>query len=88
MLPLMYLTPWFMALFTSLPCWDAVLAIWDMILLEGISLYMYVISLIPQLPLIPQLRLYSIQCKVLSDFHHEDHEVLWANLRTIRLKVK
>ena len=24
-----------------------------------------------------------IQCKVLSDFHHEDHEVLWANLRPI-----
>jgi len=36
-LPLMYLTPWFMALFTSLPCWDAVLAIWDMLLLEGMS---------------------------------------------------
>lgn len=36
-LPLMYLTPWFMALFTSLPCWDAVLSVWDMILLEGMS---------------------------------------------------
>ncbi|KAL9955236.1 hypothetical protein ACROYT_G036529 [Oculina patagonica] len=35
--PLMYLTPWFMALFTSLPCWDAVLTIWDLLLLEGMS---------------------------------------------------
>ncbi|KAJ7350203.1 hypothetical protein OS493_037783 [Desmophyllum pertusum] len=35
-LPLMYLTPWFMALFTSLPCWDAVLTIWDLLLLEAI----------------------------------------------------
>lgn len=33
--PLMYLTPWFMALFTSLPCWDAVLTIWDLLLLDG-----------------------------------------------------
>ena len=31
----MYLTPWFMALYTSLPCWDAVLVIWDLLLLEG-----------------------------------------------------
>lgn len=36
--PLMYLTPWFMALFTSLPCWDAVLTIWDLLLLEGMSI--------------------------------------------------
>jgi len=35
--PLMYLTPWFMALFTSLPNWDAVLIIWDLLLLDGIS---------------------------------------------------
>jgi len=35
--PLMYLTPWFMALFTSLPCWDAVLTIWDLLLLDGMS---------------------------------------------------
>ena len=35
MSPLMYLTPWFMALFTSLPCWDAVLTIWDLLLLDG-----------------------------------------------------
>ena len=27
----------------------------------------------------------STQCKVLSDFHHEDHEALWADLRPIRL---
>ena len=27
----------------------------------------------------------SIQCKVLSDLHHEDHEALWADLRPIRL---
>ncbi|PFX13479.1 TBC1 domain family member 10A [Stylophora pistillata] len=36
--PLMYLTPWFMALFTSLPCWDAVLTIWDLLLSEGLSI--------------------------------------------------
>lgn len=33
--PLMYVTPWFMCLFTSLPCWDCVLAIWDLMFLEG-----------------------------------------------------
>ncbi|XP_073245989.1 uncharacterized protein [Porites lutea] len=35
--PLMFLTPWFMALFTSLPCWDAVLIMWDLLLLDGMS---------------------------------------------------
>lgn len=35
--PLMYLTPWFLALFTSLPCWDAVLLIWDLLLLDGMT---------------------------------------------------
>lgn len=35
--PLLYITPWFMALFTSLPCWDSVLTIWDLLLLDGIS---------------------------------------------------
>ena len=34
---LLYITPWFMALFTSLPCWDSVLTIWDLLLLDGIS---------------------------------------------------
>ena len=33
--PLMYATPWFMCLFTGLPCWDAVLAIWDGFMLMG-----------------------------------------------------
>ena len=32
---LMYLTPWFMSVYTSLPCWDTVLAIWDLLLLHG-----------------------------------------------------
>ena len=27
----------------------------------------------------------SIQCHILSDFHYDDHEVLWANLRPHRL---
>ena len=27
--PLMYATPWFMCVFSALPCWDTVLAIWD-----------------------------------------------------------
>ena len=27
----------------------------------------------------------SIQCHILSDFHHDDHEVLWADLRLHRL---
>eukprot|EP00117_Sycon_ciliatum_P011026 scpid51521/ scgid12673/ USP6 N-terminal-like protein len=35
--PLLYLTPWFMTLFTLLPCWETVLAIWDLMLLEGIT---------------------------------------------------
>ncbi|CAB4021632.1 USP6 N-terminal [Paramuricea clavata] len=35
--PLLYITPWFMALYTSLPCWDSVLTIWDLLLLEGVS---------------------------------------------------
>lgn len=35
--PLMYVTPWFMCLYTSLPCWDTVLAIWDLILLDGVT---------------------------------------------------
>ncbi|MBN3291054.1 TB10C protein, partial [Polypterus senegalus] len=32
-----FVTPWFLTLFTSLPCWDTVLAIWDLIMLKGIS---------------------------------------------------
>ncbi|XP_028415378.1 TBC1 domain family member 1-like [Dendronephthya gigantea] len=35
--PLLYITPWFMALYTSLPCWDSVLTIWDLLLLDGTS---------------------------------------------------
>ncbi|CAI8009662.1 hypothetical protein GBAR_LOCUS6451 [Geodia barretti] len=31
----MYITSWFMCLFTTLPCWDTVLAICDLIFLEG-----------------------------------------------------
>ncbi|KAG7473716.1 hypothetical protein MATL_G00098790 [Megalops atlanticus] len=33
---LYYVMPWFLALFTSLPCWDSVLAVWDVIMLQGI----------------------------------------------------
>lgn len=33
--PLMFVTQWFMTLYTGLPCWDTVLCIWDMILFEG-----------------------------------------------------
>eukprot|EP00911_Craspedida_sp_UC1_P001912 UC1_evm1s1469 len=33
--PLMYVTPWFMCAFTSLPLWDGVLAMWDMFMLKG-----------------------------------------------------
>ncbi|XP_042352554.1 uncharacterized protein si:ch211-266k8.4 [Plectropomus leopardus] len=29
--------PWFLTLFTSLPCWDSVLAVWDLIILHGLS---------------------------------------------------
>ncbi|XP_046842546.1 TBC1 domain family member 10B-like [Xenia sp. Carnegie-2017] len=36
--PLLYITPWFMTLYTSLPCWDTVLFIWDLFLLEGFSI--------------------------------------------------
>ncbi len=28
---------WFLTLFTSLPCWDSVLAIWDLVMLHGIA---------------------------------------------------
>lgn len=32
---LMFIPPWFISLFTSLPCWDTVLAIWDLLMLQG-----------------------------------------------------
>ncbi|XP_034033101.1 TBC1 domain family member 10A [Thalassophryne amazonica] len=32
-----FVTPWFLTLFTSLPCWDSVLAVWDRIILHGLS---------------------------------------------------
>ncbi|KAJ8416301.1 hypothetical protein AAFF_G00383230 [Aldrovandia affinis] len=31
-----YVMPWFLTLFTSLPCWDSVLAMWDVIMLQGL----------------------------------------------------
>ncbi|XP_022242192.1 TBC1 domain family member 10B-like [Limulus polyphemus] len=33
--PLMYTTQWVLCVFTSLPCWDTVLTVWDLLLLEG-----------------------------------------------------
>lgn len=33
--PLMYITQWFMCLFTALPLWDTTLAVWDLLLWEG-----------------------------------------------------
>ncbi|XP_033117446.1 rab GTPase-activating protein 1-like [Anneissia japonica] len=35
--PLMFITPWFMCLYTSLPCWDTVLSIWDHLIMEGVT---------------------------------------------------
>ncbi|XP_015193685.1 TBC1 domain family member 10A isoform X2 [Lepisosteus oculatus] len=32
-----YVMPWFLTLFTSLPCWDSVLAVWDLLMLHGIA---------------------------------------------------
>ncbi|TKS73003.1 Growth hormone-regulated TBC protein 1 [Collichthys lucidus] len=32
-----FVTPWFLTLFSSLPCWDSVLAVWDLIILHGLS---------------------------------------------------
>ncbi|KAM3609155.1 uncharacterized protein V6R79_010289 [Siganus canaliculatus] len=32
-----FVMPWFLTLFSSLPCWDSVLAVWDLILLHGLS---------------------------------------------------
>ncbi|XP_071390513.1 carabin-like [Centroberyx affinis] len=32
-----FVMPWFFTLFTSLPCWDSVLAVWDLIILHGLS---------------------------------------------------
>ena len=33
--PLMYLTPWFMCLFTSLPSWTTAVALFEAVLREG-----------------------------------------------------
>lgn len=30
-----FVMPWFLTLFSSLPCWDSVLAVWDLIILHG-----------------------------------------------------
>ncbi|XP_008286719.1 USP6 N-terminal-like protein [Stegastes partitus] len=30
-----FVMPWLLTLFTSLPCWDSVLAVWDLIILHG-----------------------------------------------------
>ncbi|XP_046889401.1 carabin, partial [Hypomesus transpacificus] len=35
--PVHFVMPWFLTLFTSLPCWDSVLAVWDLIMLHGLS---------------------------------------------------
>ncbi len=35
--PLMYVTPWFMCVFTSLPCWDTVLGLWDLLFFRGVK---------------------------------------------------
>ncbi|XP_038562722.1 carabin-like isoform X1 [Micropterus salmoides] len=32
-----FVMPWFLTLFTSLPCWDSVLAVWDLVILHGLS---------------------------------------------------
>ncbi|XP_076878251.1 uncharacterized protein LOC143527142 isoform X2 [Brachyhypopomus gauderio] len=32
-----FIMQWFLTLFTSLPCWDSVLAIWDLFLLHGVT---------------------------------------------------
>uniref|UniRef100_T1JE22 Rab-GAP TBC domain-containing protein n=1 Tax=Strigamia maritima TaxID=126957 RepID=T1JE22_STRMM len=34
--PLLFVPPWFMTLFTFLPCWETVLFIWDILLFDGI----------------------------------------------------
>ncbi|XP_075898871.1 uncharacterized protein LOC142899250 [Nelusetta ayraudi] len=31
-----FVMPWFLTLFSSLPCWDSVLAVWDLIVLYGL----------------------------------------------------
>nr|XP_054589361.1 TBC1 domain family member 8B isoform X1 [Nothobranchius furzeri] len=35
-LSLHFVMPWFLSLFTSLPCWDSVLAAWDLVMLQGL----------------------------------------------------
>ncbi|XP_053742738.1 carabin-like isoform X2 [Synchiropus splendidus] len=35
--PFHFVMPWFLCLFTSLPCWDSVLLIWDLVALRGLS---------------------------------------------------
>ena len=35
-----YVTPWFMCVFTSLPCWDAVMSLWDMLIFRGVKTIM------------------------------------------------
>eukprot|EP00126_Sphaerothecum_destruens_P007804 Sdes_comp19997_c0_seq1m12631 len=44
--PLMYVTQWLMRLFTSLPRWDTVLYLWDILLTEGVeSIFLISISI-------------------------------------------
>eukprot|EP00118_Oscarella_pearsei_P012823 m.97388 g.97388 ORF g.97388 m.97388 type:complete len:68 (+) comp36939_c0_seq16:1693-1896(+) len=35
--PLMYVTQWFLSLFTCLPCWKAVLSVWDCFMIDGVT---------------------------------------------------
>lgn len=35
-LSVIFVMPWLLTLVTSLPCWDSVLAVWDLIILHGI----------------------------------------------------
>ncbi|KAF3689195.1 USP6 N-terminal-like protein Related to the N-terminus of tre [Channa argus] len=52
-----FVMPWFLTLFTSLPCWDSVLAVWDLIILHGLpAVFRTALTIIELLePLLMQL---------------------------------
>ena len=38
---MMFLVPWFMSVYTSWPCWETVLTIWDLLILDGELKYLF-----------------------------------------------
>ncbi|KAL4622800.1 carabin-like isoform X1 [Arapaima gigas] len=69
-----YAIPWFLSVFTSLPCWDSVLAIWDLIMLQGmLALFRVGLSIVQLLE--PQLLQMKDEALVLPLLLHVPVEV-------------